>query len=512
VTVKIEADTADAVSAVDSMVEGMEAKRVVIPVVGGESSEQLFGAYGKAYATYADPKYKDAYDAAAAAYQKMASEVASTADEQAKAKEAAKALAAAEKRLADAQEKLAAAEASGNLKDIQTARKAVTEATTDLSKLDGANTKVVYTVEVSGDELKTLQQKLQALGDETIKVNVEPGDVEMPKVLTDDETVTVKIEADTADAVSAVDSMVEGMEAKRVVIPVVGGESSEQLLNVKFTDSNMSAFVKGMKDELANAELGSALYNSLTSQIADATMLGNLMQQAIKNGIDVAQFNPQELWSKVFSDNPGDYISDDQWQGLFDKINEARKAAGLDAIVINFKTGDVKSQAKEMSKDWKEAASAIQSVGSAMSQIEDPAAKIVGTIGQAIATMALSYAEASKQAAMNPANAGWGWIAFAATGLATMISSIAAIHSATGYAEGGVIQGNSYSGDNQWARVNAGEVILNRAQVGNLAAQLEGASGQGVTAQPYVNGEQIWLGLSNYLRRSGRGEVVTSRR
>lgn len=480
-----------------------------------QAQEQLFGAYGKAYATYADPKYKDAYDAAAAAYLKMASEVASTADEQAKAKEAAKALAAAEKRLADAQEKLAAAEASGNLKDIQTARKAVTEATTDLSKLNGANTKVVYTVEVSGDELKTLQQKLQALGDETIKVNVEPGDVEMPKVLTDDETVTVKIEADTADAVSAVDSMVEGMEAKRVVVPVdsdLGGESSEQLLNVKFTDSNMSAFVKGMKDELSQAEIGGALYQNLTAQIADANTLGNLMQQAIKNGIDVAQFNPQELWSKVFSDNPGDYISDDQWQGLVDKINEQLAELNIEPIKIDFKTGEVKSlsaDAKGVEKSFSAAAQAVQSVGSALQGLEDPGAKVAGIVAQAIAQIALGFAQAT--AASSGAGI-FGWIAAIAGGLATMVSTINAIHSATGYAEGGVIQGNSYSGDNQWARVNAGEVILNRAQVGNLAAQLEGASGQGVTAQPYVNGEQIWLGLSNYLRRSGRGEVVTSRR
>lgn len=479
-----------------------------------QAQEQLFGAYGRAYAVYADPKYKDAYDAAAAAYQKMAGEVASTADEQAKAKEAAKALAAAEKRLADAQEKLAAAEARGNLKDIQTARKAVTEATTDLSKLNGANTKVVYTVEVSGDELKTLQQKLQALGDETIKVNVEQGDVEMPEIPTGDKTVTVKIEADTADAVSAVDSMVEGMEAKRVAIPVVGGESSEQLLNVKFTDSNMSAFVKGMKDELANAELGSALYNSLTSQIADATMLGNLMQTAVKNGIDVAQFDPQALWSKIFQGSPGDYIDDADWQALVDRINEQLKEMDIEPLTIDVKTGDVKglsTDAKSVEKSFQAAASAVQSVGSALQGLQDPGAKVAGIVAQAIAQIALGFAQAT--AASSGAGI-FGWIAAIAGGLATMTSTIAAIKTATAgsYAEGGIVPGNSFSGDKLTANVNSGELILNRAQQNSIAAQLDGVSTNSErSSTPYVNGEQIWLGLSNYLKRSGRGEIVTSR-
>lgn len=483
-----------------------------------QAQEQLFGAYGRAYAVYADPKYKDAYDAAAAAYQKMAGEVASTADEQAKAKEAAKALAAAEKRLADAQEKLAAAEASGNLKDIQTARKAVTEATTDLSKLNGANTKVVYTVEVSGDELNTLQQKLQALGDETIKVDVE-GDTDdvqlkLHELYEEPGTVTVKIEADTADAVSAVDSMVEGMEAKRVVVPVVGGESSEHLVKVKFTDSNMSAFVKGMKDELANAELGSALYNSLTSQIADATMLGNLMQTAVKNGIDVAQFDPQALWSKIFQGSPGDYIDDADWQALVDRINEQLKEMDIEPLTIDVKTGDVKglsTDAKSVEKSFQAAASAVQSVGSALQGLQDPGAKVAGIVAQAIAQIALGFAQAT--AASSGAGI-FGWIAAIAGGLATMTSTIAAIKTATAgsYAEGGIVPGNSFSGDKLTANVNSGELILNRAQQNSIAAQLDGVSTNSErSSTPYVNGEQIWLGLSNYLKRSGRGEIVTSR-
>lgn len=177
--------------------------------------------------------------------------------------------------------------------------------------------------------------------------------------------------------------------------------------------------------------------------------------------------------------------------------------------------------AADMAKEWNNAGSAIKAVGAAMSQIEDPAAKVMGTIAQAVATIALSYAEASKQAAMNPANAGWGWIAFAATGAATMISSIAAIKSATAgnFANGGIIPGNSYSGDNLRGMtpdgnvygLNAGELILNKAQQNNLASDLQrGRQGVEQASQPYVQAEMIVLGVNNHFKQNGQGEIVTT--
>jgi hypothetical protein len=154
-----------------------------------------------------------------------------------------------------------------------------------------------------------------------------------------------------------------------------------------------------------------------------------------------------------------------------------------------------------------------------MNQIEDPAAKVLGTIAQAVATMALSYSQAAASPAVT--STGWGWIAFAATGVATMLSSIAAIKQATsGFANGGVIPGNSMSGDNlrgigpggQVYGLNAGEVVLNRSQASTLASALSDGGNSEVGGTPYVQGELIYLGVNNYLKRSGRGEIVTSKR
>jgi hypothetical protein len=85
-----------------------------------------------------------------------------------------------------------------------------------------------------------------------------------------------------------------------------------------------------------------------------------------------------------------------------------------------------------------------------------------------------------------------------------------------------LIPGNSFSGDNLrmpvdggqgWIGVNSGELILNKAQQNNLANALSDDESRSVGGgTPYVQGELIYLGVNNYLKRSGRGEIVTSKR
>lgn len=78
-------------------------------------------------------------------------------------------------------------------------------------------------------------------------------------------------------------------------------------------------------------------------------------------------------------------------------------------------------------------------------------------------------------------------------------------------ARGMVIPGNDFS-DRTPVLASAGELILNRAAQGNIAAQLTSGGVGSANTTPYVDGEKIYLGLRNFLLRSGRGEIVTSRR
>jgi hypothetical protein len=139
----------------------------------------------------------------------------------------------------------------------------------------------------------------------------------------------------------------------------------------------------------------------------------------------------------------------------------------------------------------------------------------MGTIAQAIATIALSFS----QAMLTPKDP-WSWIAFAAAGTATMISTIAAIHSATGYAQGGIVDGRgggfvggtAYSGDNVGnVRLDSGELVLNKSQQSNLASALDGNPMNSLKLTAVVSGEQILLVANRTTRRQGKGELLTWR-
>ena len=59
--------------------------------------------------------------------------------------------------------------------------------------------------------------------------------------------------------------------------------------------------------------------------------------------------------------------------------------------------------------------------------------------------------------------------------------------------------------------LNAGEIVLNRAQSGVIANALRNEGANGGYKPSYVSGEQIWIALNAYSKRTGRGEIVTWR-
>lgn len=240
----------------------------------------------------------------------------------------------------------------------------------------------------------------------------------------------------------------------------------------------------------------------------DSSIFSALLKDSVKSGVDVGNL----LDSANLEIQAGIDIPDETWQSILDKYNELKAAIGEEPIQIDFNTGKIATDGKKAEDTWKNAASAVQSVGSAFSQIEDPGVKAVGTVMQAIASIALGFAQAAASPAVT--STGWGWIAYLAAGAAAMATTIATIHSLTGFAEGGIVQGNAYSGDNVGpVMLDAGELILNRSQQGTLAEALTNGNNQGgaVGGTPYVTGEKIVLGINNYARRAGLGELVFSR-
>ena len=87
--------------------------------------------------------------------------------------------------------------------------------------------------------------------------------------------------------------------------------------------------------------------------------------------------------------------------------------------------------------------------------------------------------------------------------LGTMIAAISSSKSAGKFANGGIVGGSSFSGDNLTASVNSGELILNRAQQNTIASQLQGGAAN-IRVQGFVKGHDILLAGSNYALSTGK--------
>lgn len=197
-------------------------------------------------------------------------------------------------------------------------------------------------------------------------------------------------------------------------------------------------------------------------------------------------------------------IDEDKFLESFEHIRQLLENAGL--------TVEIKPELKE--KEWqkgvKSAANALGELGDMFSSLAsatgDEELNVMGVIAQSIANIALGTSKAiSEASSLGP----WGWIAFGAAAMAQMAAMIAQVHSATGFAEGGIVGGSSYSGDKLLARLNSGEMVLNQKQQANLFKQINsGVDFNGgndvVTSTVRIKGSDLYIALQNHSKITGK--------
>ena len=167
---------------------------------------------------------------------------------------------------------------------------------------------------------------------------------------------------------------------------------------------------------------------------------------------------------------------------LTQKMEDLDKIKGLGNVDLgNFESikkamTDIQGIANPTAQGFAAAGTACQALGGAMQQLgSDSAAAKAGLVMAAIGQLALSLATAMTDAAKQS----WiTWLAFGISGTAQLVSMVATISQ---FATGGIVGGNSKSGDRVLARVNSGEMILNAAQQAQLFAIANGRM------QPTVN-------------------------
>ncbi len=283
-----------------------------------------------------------------------------------------------------------------------------------------------------------------------------------------------------------------------------------------------------VKVEKVEAKEGSLKY--LDEQIAKkrfefSLAINNESRRTIQKEIDdlVSQRKTLEIQAKFdlnAVNKGGNNFSDtvkNQFKSIdFDSIQkEASKKMGAVVDSINEtevrkwkEAEDKKAQIKELQQQTLQ--SMINASHSAAEAFDMPEFDIMGTVAQAVANIAMSYSQAAASPAVT--STGWGWIAFAAAGLAEMLAVIASIKSATaGFANGGIVGGSSYSGDKLLARVNSGEMILPAKKASELGNMLQENSNTETysSVEWKIKGSDLYGTLHNFSKVKAKSGKIT---
>ena len=475
------------------------------------AEEALWKAIGDAREIYDNPKFQEEQAKVADKVKSLGGSVNALIEEQKKAQEAARQLAAAQKKLSDAQTNMADALNANDYKAYTAAYQQYNQANAEVQRLQPKQFEpVTYEVEARTESALDAIREVQdiTIEDKTLGINVNTDEVtdaieEVNNVALDDKEMTITVTANTQEAVDALRGVDGIILTPKVVDVKVNTDNVKEAFT--YTENNMEAFIRRLHTHLANADLGSELYKNLTAQLADAQTLANLLQVAVKNGIDIAQFDPQTLFNKIFGENPGDYIENQDWTAIQDKINEELAKMDIAPIKINFETGEISTNKSKDGQDMKNGDNALKKITGNMSTItgalqqlgvEVPEGfqktlgvmQVITTILMAIQSLAAISATTSALKAIPVI----GWF----------LHNGGVVHAANGF--NGVVPGNKMSGDQVPAMLDSGEVVLNRAQQGNLLSQLQGGgtdySGVGETR---VESDQMVLLLRNGASRRG---------
>lgn len=297
----------------------------------------------------------------------------------------------------------------------------------------------------------------------------------------------------------------KGLNVDVKVTPTGGGHSSSGGSHSGGGTTETSAPSGSLKDLNNQLQVEEAKLKLVTDPADSKAILANienLKQQIEDKEITLGiKENPLVKGAKVESADLSKMVD-------LDIEAPTEKLKGLENLTYSYI--DAMEALKEKQQNLVDIANAAQQTGQAFADLGNAiggtagqaigafgqiAATIAQTIGQVISMM-MAQGVSSAMALPFPAN-----LAAAATVMAGLASIIATIKSAAsgGYADGGIISGNSFHGDKLLARVNAGEMILNQKQQANLFHQLNSSSGIGGGQVEFkISGSALKGVLRNY--------------
>ena len=255
-------------------------------------------------------------------------------------------------------------------------------------------------------------------------------------------------------------------------------------MDEKFNGGMLPDEINGKIAEKVSVALGEVIKSDLKNM--DPEHLKNMLQ-----GTDVSDIFKNANMPQVQK-------TDDKKQGRQDNdISKMAKGAGALANIA----GAFQSMGVELPEGLTKTISAIQALITVVQSVQT-LISVFSTGSQTANTAAVTASTVATTALTTAmwANVGTNFIPFFSHG------------GVAGHAANGFIGGNNYSGDMLPIAVNSGELILNRAQQGNLASQLSGVGMSAMKLSCKVNAKDMEFILNHHASDTSRGRYLTSKR
>lgn len=239
------------------------------------------------------------------------------------------------------------------------------------------------------------------------------------------------------------------------------------------TEEEVTGLINVLKKKISDTEskIGSATDESTAARLVanKAILEKQLSDLRIRIGLEAAPESKDKLGEQINDFVKGlsiepiefDVEGEDCIRAMVDAIGSL---SGIDLESFESVRSAIESITEiedSTAQGFATAGAACTALGNAMRQLgKDSEAAKAGMVLAAVGNIVLSFAQALASCKT------WvEWLAFGISGTAQMISLISTIQ---GFATGGIVGGNSKTGDKLIARVNSGEMILNSAQQARL--------------------------------------------
>ena len=351
-------------------------------------------------------------------------------------------------------------------------------------KIESTKIKLGIEVDEKADEnsLDALEDKLKELEDKRTKINVDDTD-SISKINADIDVMKKDIEKKKVKLGIEVEKSEPSIKAEKESDNYTKGSNEDKRLSY----NNAQTKVSTMKQDF---EIGIIGKDEFDSQLKDLNkQLEELGLQKIDLEVD---------------DNGTIVDTSDRLKELKETLaNVTQSMSGECGQMVEQFAKLAEILGDENADSATKAAAGLVTMGEALQKIGgDGMVAKVGAVMAAIGQIILGFATASAQAAaLGP----FGWLAFLGAGLAAVATTISTIK---GFAEGGIIEGASHTGDKVLARVNAGEMVLNKRQQSNLFNLLDGngigQNANGGKVEFVIKGSALKGVLNNYNDRMNK--------